>query len=579
MTDTKLTKSSVKSYHGGNDIHGIDNLRLDLSVTCNKLGMVDGFYEHLTKDRFAYLVGHYPPSQDDDELKMAYDTFLGRRSPNYVSSDSVSPDSVSPNYVPSSRVIFGNGASELIDLTIRSIPTGDWKTNQVVTQYREYGNSCQRMGRRQLAHDDKSAILTVIVNPNNPTGDFLEQSAMTQYVDEYVANDSYLIVDESMLFWYGPDWMSHSFLRSDYSERLRRERGIRVIVVQSWTKIFDGCGLRMGSVVVFDDTQYHTMLANQPPWSLNAIAREYLIYAFARPDYLIRTWKSVPNWRRSMIRTLAAIDPKWTFHGADFVSWIWIDTHDSELARRITDDSLKAGFPIRNGTEGYAMPTFVRIAVCDPALIADWFDVVRVAVRRRTISPPCSRPLHIETFDTSENEVRKSLIIERTIVSIDKIHIHESYVSELADALENYILRTDFGIAVPTIIVGRVDDATDDDATDDAASAAAESFVVDGPHRLEVLRRLGYRMIPITVVDYLNPLIYILPPQKLSTDGEPSDAIDRKNYILKCDMIDLVQKGLLMPPKSTQHVVALSGGYVPVVILGSHMVGNISILI
>ena len=228
-----ISLPSTSSYHGGADVHLIDNLVEDMSVTTNCHGIVDGFFDTLTSEKFAHLATHYPPNGGDPELLKAYNEFV------FGSDGEDGTLHTCPTPTPTSNVIFGNGATELIDLLIRQLgskykarqPT--WKSNHVQTQYREYRNACTKSGFVQSDSTIKNTDLTVIINPNNPTGDFLDWTTMTDYISEMVANDSDLIVDESMLFWKGADWNMDSFTsHADYVEDLQRTRGIRIFVIQ-----------------------------------------------------------------------------------------------------------------------------------------------------------------------------------------------------------------------------------------------------------------------------------------------------------------------------------------------------------
>ncbi len=47
----------------------------------------------------------------------------------------------------------------------------------------------------------------------------------------------------------------------------------------------------------------------------------------------------------------------------DFLSWLWIDTHDEAVAADVVRLARAAGVPVRSGAPGYNLPTFFRIAV------------------------------------------------------------------------------------------------------------------------------------------------------------------------------------------------------------------------
>jgi histidinol-phosphate/aromatic aminotransferase/cobyric acid decarboxylase-like protein len=498
-------QSSICSYHGGSEIHDIVNLKQDMSVTTNMFGLLDGYFQSLNSNKFTHLATHYPPFGNDEALHSVYRGFVGETPPP----------------------IFGNGASEMIDVIIRKLPSGNWKTNDVVTQYKEYKNACIKTHREQLAPTDLTAKITVIINPNNPTGDFLEWDEMVKWVDSRVGNDSYLIVDESMLFWYGPDWTKHSFLgHSDYVAQLKRDRNISVIVIQSWTKIFSCTGLRIGSAVIYDDELRNQVSEALPPWSLNAIARDYIIYALkpANRDYLEKTWKYTSVWRKQIIHQLSLVYPEFTVYGAPFLSWIWIDTHDEEIAKRIVSESKQIGYPIRHGKQGYNMNTYIRIAVRNPEHIAEWFDMLH------------KRNLSI----VRTNSIRKQLVIENCNLPVGVILKHEHHDEAHANALYNHLVG--YNTTIQTIVVCAIPD------TD-------KYLIIDGHHRMIAFGRMGYTHVPVTVIDYFNPIIWTT----------------RGNEISKRDIMDRALRGELMDIKSSKHMIDMGNDiFAPIIILSEY---------
>ena len=535
--------AKICSYHGGSEIHHMDNLKLDMSVTTNTFGLIDGYYETLTKDKFDYLVTHYPPTNDDQELQDAYKSFLHLwtfKTPTKwaVMSDKDDADwalkvpngvsKVKGETINNITPIFGNGATELIDIIIRNIPKGDWKMNNVDTQYREYNNACLKTGRKQLEHDDLNAALTIVINPNNPTGDFMEWSEMVNYISKYVSNNSYLIVDESMLFWHSPNWIQHSFIgHIDYVKQMNMERNIKIIVIQSWTKIFSSTGIRIGSAVIFDDIVRTHIQELLPPWSLNAIGRDYIMYAFSKPEYLEKTRLYTTEWRLEIYNQVNMVFPDFTIHGESFLSWLWIDTHDAKLADLIVRESKRIGYPIRHGKQGYNRDTYIRIAVRDVNKMSEWFDMLRYI--QMTYLPV-----------VSTREIRQLLVIENRNLPISQIMKHEQHNEAHADALYNYLIG--YNATIQTIVVG-------------AIPYTDKYLLVDGHHRMSAFSRLGYTQIPVTIIDYFSPIIWTTVDNSLSKE----------------DIIETALRGELMSSKATKHMIQMGAGhFAPIIILSEY---------
>jgi uncharacterized protein (DUF1015 family) len=72
--------------------------------------------------------------------------------------------------------------------------------------------------------------------------------------------------------------------------------------------------------------------------------------------------------------------------------------------------------------------------------------------------------------------------------------------------------------------------------------------ILDGHHRLNVLKKLGLRKIPVVLVDYNDPHIVV---RKWGT-----------NRILdKREVLKVARCGKLFPPKTTQHFVLMNDGF------------------
>jgi hypothetical protein len=78
--------------------------------------------------------------------------------------------------------------------------------------------------------------------------------------------------------------------------------------------------------------------------------------------------------------------------------------------------------------------------------------------------------------------------------------------------------------------------------------------ILDGHHRLNVLKKLGLRKIPVVLVDYYDPHIVV---RKWGTNK-----ILDKEKVLK-----IARCGKLFPPKTTQHFVLMNDGFEHVEIL------------
>jgi len=67
-----------------------------------------------------------------------------------------------------------------------------------------------------------------------------------------------------------------------------------------------------------------------------------------------------------MVSKLNEMFPKWTISGEKWLSWIWCDTHDSDIAEKCSIECEKYGVPIRWAKQGYHQSTCLRFGVRGP---------------------------------------------------------------------------------------------------------------------------------------------------------------------------------------------------------------------
>jgi histidinol-phosphate/aromatic aminotransferase/cobyric acid decarboxylase-like protein len=340
----------AQTFHGGQDWAHISNFVEDFSVTTNPLGTPK---KALEAARAACdTICHYPPADFEPAI-----TDLAKWM--WEGSDAVEGHS---------RLLLGNGASELIDLCIRDGPIGTWKpAGPNAVQYKEYERSSLASGHKQVVYTDTNADLTCIVNPNNPTGEYMGVEDMKKWVEDNCKDGSHVIVDESMQPWVGAHWREDSLLmQQDWVKKMVEERDIHVFLMHSWTKIWSCTGVRLGSVVAPTRESLMRIRAKQVPWSVNSSALAFLSEVVKDTEYMDETWEITHVWRKLTVDELQKRHPTWEVHGKPFLSWLWLDCGSEEVAEQATQLAKAAGVPVRSGKPGYEEPTMVRIAVRHP---------------------------------------------------------------------------------------------------------------------------------------------------------------------------------------------------------------------
>jgi len=534
--------SSTSEVHGGDNIHRLPRLTCDFSVTTNALGPVPVALQAMRKlmddveiawisprggdikailDEYdqspseqlasAPAVAHYP-SRSDPELERLTAAFLR---PDWAAE-------------AQQRLLFGNGASELIDLLARAAPPGPYSLSTFAdVMYREYQRACKNHQRPE-ADRLSEASLVCLVNPNNPTGDFLEGADLEAWITENCSPGTWVVVDESMLFWAGPDWHAKG-ISPGFMERMARKH-IHVFLIQSWTKIFACTGLRIGTVVCPSPEKRELLESMQVPWSVNTFARSYLQAALQDREYLERTWRTTANWRSHIVKRLTRVYPSWKIYGQPWLPFIWIDTGSLEEAEAVYQTSLECGCPIRSGAHGYGKPSFIRIAVRRPYDFSVFYQAL--------LQMQCKNTSSGNVIFGTYADVHPSVVESVRLVHIDDLLPHEEVLTDRAGKLADYVQELHMKI-LPAILID-----------------SEYKVVIDGHHRLALFRHLGMNIVPVVSLNYNHEDILVNPPWKESRE------------VTKESVIATAVRGKTLPPKSTQHMVRTRGGAVlPIIVL------------
>ncbi|RKO97837.1 PLP-dependent transferase [Caulochytrium protostelioides] len=375
----RVWDESTQQYHGGQEWAHLPTFHEDFSVTTNGLGTPKG---PLLAARAALDICHHYPPADQEPSKTKLATFLAGDAGH---ADHAAVDNLH------ARLLLGNGASELIDLVTRLAPPGKWRGGPSSIQYKEYERAAIALDRAVLppppaerdgddgvakaraAGPDPDTAVMAIVNPNNPTGDYMAIAVLKAYIEKHARDDSVVIVDESMQLWYGPTWRDDSLVRQTaWIADLYATRRIAVYIMHSWTKIWSCTGLRLGSMLCPTAEHARTFKRVQVPWSVNVPGLAFLEAAVSPEEqpFLDETWAKTSGWgaylRERFERLRAHVGPSaatWTLHGEAFLSWVWIDFKDARVAEHVCGLARAAGTPVRPGANGYNRPTCARLAV------------------------------------------------------------------------------------------------------------------------------------------------------------------------------------------------------------------------
>ncbi len=269
------------------DKQDLDNAEVLFSDTSNKLkklqGHYGGYWRYPALIDFCYLVNPYFPSKRlRDELKNSFDTLLTQ----YPSGQSVQNLLASKLFgVDEKYIMTGNGAAELIKAMMENVPgvqslvTGfvypafEEYPNRVCaerTRFFEPSNKDFRYGMEELKEFAQDLDRLVLINPDNPSGNFICRSDVLSLASFLKEAGTDLIVDESFVD-FSQDGSSASLLENSVLEEYPN-----LVVVKSISKSYGVPGLRLGVAASSNEEFISALRQNLSIWNINSFAEFFL---------------------------------------------------------------------------------------------------------------------------------------------------------------------------------------------------------------------------------------------------------------------------------------------------------------
>lgn len=267
-----------------------------------------GYWRYPRLIDFCYLVNPYfPPQRLIDEMKANYGMLLTQ----YPSGMKVNSLLAARNFgVRQEHILVGNGAAELIKGLMEQL---EGKTGFIRPTFEEYPNrreAGQRAffepadeGLRYTADDlmayfeGKGIGTLVLVNPDNPSGNYIPQADVLRLVTWCRERNIRLILDESFV----------DFAEEENATMLQEEMlGLyeKLVVIKSISKSYGVPGLRLGVLASADEELIASLKKEVAIWNINSFGEFYMQIAEKyRKDYQISLEK-LKRARRNLIRGL-----------------------------------------------------------------------------------------------------------------------------------------------------------------------------------------------------------------------------------------------------------------------------------
>jgi histidinol-phosphate/aromatic aminotransferase/cobyric acid decarboxylase-like protein/CTP:phosphocholine cytidylyltransferase-like protein len=370
--EIKACKLNGEKWYEIDDVQDLDIAETIFASKEEKLKKMQsrfgGYWRYPKLLDFCYLVNPYfPDTKLISEMKSNFDTLLM----NYPSGMGVNSLIAAKDFgLHKEQVVVGNGAAELIKSLMEHF-TG--KLGIIFPTFQEYPNrkneydivpySIDNDDFRYSADDliefykDKDIDAIVIVNPDNPSGNYIPKKDILK-IAKYLADKNIkLIVDESFV----------DFVDVEDNPTLLEE-GIlcdnpNLYVVKSISKSFGVPGIRLG-ILASDDLELIADIKKDVAiWNINSFAEFYLqIYEKYSKNYstALKKFKSA---RDKYIKDLSSLD------GIRVIptqaNYVTCEIISGKTSTQLAQDLLEKNIFIKDLStkKGFDGRNYIRIAV------------------------------------------------------------------------------------------------------------------------------------------------------------------------------------------------------------------------
>ena len=250
-----------------------------------------GYWRYPQLIDFCYLVNPYfPPKRMVDELKASFDVLLTQ----YPSGMKVNSLLAGRNFdVHAENIVLGNGAAELIKALMERL---EGKTGFIRPTFEEYPNRYDKSNSvcfypknenfSYTADDvmsffgDKEIKNLVIVNPDNPTGNYIQKKDLLRMVEWAEEKGITLVIDESFVDF--ADELDSTLITQEILDSHNS-----LYVMKSISKSYGVPGLRLGVLASGDSETISAIKKDVAIWNINSFAEFYMqIYEKYAKDYV-----------------------------------------------------------------------------------------------------------------------------------------------------------------------------------------------------------------------------------------------------------------------------------------------------
>ncbi len=249
-----------------------------------------GYWRYPKLLDFCYLVNpYYPPEKMCEEIKSNFETLFTE----YPSGMDVNSLLAAGMFgIDQNNIIVGNGAAELIKVLMEYILHNiSGKLGCIYPTFQEYPNrfdkskiiafeSCREDFKYSIDdllnfYDDKDISAIILINPDNPSGNYIKYSDLIRFIKWGKERDIYIIIDESFVDFAdvedGTDINDLSLIKEEILDT-----SDKLFIIKSISKSYGIPGARLGVMASSNVEIIEKMKKNVAIWNINSFGEFFL---------------------------------------------------------------------------------------------------------------------------------------------------------------------------------------------------------------------------------------------------------------------------------------------------------------
>lgn len=327
-----------------------------------------GYWRYPKVLDYCYLVNPYfPPKKMLEEIKSNFDTLIAQ----YPSGMRVNSLLAAKNFsVKQEHILVGNGAAELIKGLVESFKG---KMGIVLPTFEEYHHRYKgeivafNSAEQDFSYTAQDLITfytehpvnqLVIINPDNPTGNYLSNAELKRLIEWSKAQQVQLIIDESFVdFADGNENLNDTVLTEEILAMYDQ-----LYVVKSISKSYGVPGIRLGILASSNKEMIAKLKKDVAIWNINSFGEFYMQIAEKYKKDYMKSIKKMQVVRQSFIEELKEVSYVKVYPSQ--ANYVMCELLDGYQSVRVAEDLLEQNILIKDLTTKIGNGRqYIRLAV------------------------------------------------------------------------------------------------------------------------------------------------------------------------------------------------------------------------